>query len=194
MNYKKVYQYAESFAPPIAVMIFQPLLIILGIYLSRSSGLNIPIYFPTIGLLFGISLMGLSTAGLFLIFKEVQLWNQLMDWIFFEHFGKKGFVWTVVTMPLLISLGEEIFFRGFVLQKIGLIGSTIVFAIYHLRKDKKSIYLFWIALILGLGFGEIFLKTRNIIYPIATHFFVLFFGAMFSYKLEVRKRKQIGLM
>lgn len=76
---------------------------------------------------------------------------------------------TFVKLVILAPLGEELFFRGFLLQKIsnrwglkaGLLISTVVFAVVHPNMFS--------GLIAGLLTALIYIKTQNIFAPILYH-------------------------
>lgn len=74
----------------------------------------------------------------------------------------------------IIALGEEAWFRGIIFNLLGklhgkyfsLVVSSILFGVFHLRHGMDAIFF---ALIFGLCFGFIRLKTKNILGLILSH-------------------------
>jgi len=78
----------------------------------------------------------------------------------------------VVVLAAASSLGEEIFFRGALLPAIGLVASSLVFAMLHV--GPKLRYLPWTfsSLVAGLVFGQLFLWSGDLTGPVVAHFTV----------------------
>jgi membrane protease YdiL (CAAX protease family) len=96
---------------------------------------------------------------------------------------------------LASGIGEELLFRGFLQQVFtvvvfegswfsevgaewaGLIAASIIFGLLHMGPNIKK---FWpwtvMALVLGAGFGWMYLYTGNVLAPILAHFTVNFFN------------------
>jgi membrane protease YdiL (CAAX protease family) len=96
---------------------------------------------------------------------------------------------------LASGVGEELLFRGFLQQVLstvvfegswfsevgadwaGLVGASIIFGLLHIGPNIKK---FWpwtvMALVLGAGFGWMYLYTGNVLAPILAHFTVNFFN------------------
>ena len=78
-------------------------------------------------------------------------------------------------MPRLAAasaLGEEILFRGAMLDAWGLWVSSLVFALLHIP-PKRSLWPWTVsALLLGLGFGVVTLATGNLGAAVAAHFVI----------------------
>ncbi|MEM6701400.1 MAG: CPBP family intramembrane glutamic endopeptidase [Acidobacteriota bacterium] len=72
-------------------------------------------------------------------------------------------------LALLSGVGEELFFRGAMQPSLGLVGTTLLFAIVHSGPSK--IYLVWtlFALLGGLGLGSLFEWRQNLMAPIVAH-------------------------
>ncbi|MCX6798961.1 MAG: type II CAAX endopeptidase family protein [Candidatus Diapherotrites archaeon] len=76
--------------------------------------------------------------------------------------------------PLFLCLvatrvvGEEVFFRGFLVQKIGLLGSTLVFALFHAL--YFSVAEIAGAFVLGLILAKTFQLNKNLYPNIIAHF------------------------
>lgn len=79
------------------------------------------------------------------------------------------------TAPLLLAyllvarvVSEEIFFRGFLVKKIGVIGSSIVFGFAHF--SYGSIVEVSGAIVLGLLLAKAFEENKNLLPNIVAHF------------------------
>jgi hypothetical protein len=73
------------------------------------------------------------------------------------------FVFTFLIAPI----NEEIFFRGFLVNRIGIIPSALLFALLHF--GYASISEFVAALIFGLAAGYVFKKTGSLYATITAH-------------------------
>lgn len=66
------------------------------------------------------------------------------------------------------SVTEEIFFRGFLQPRIGLVAQAVIFGLAHL--SYLHVVEILVTFTLGLLFGILYLRTRNLWAPIAGHF------------------------
>lgn len=66
------------------------------------------------------------------------------------------------------AVGEEIFFRGFLQPRIGIIGQALVFGLAHLNYVNVSEVVVTTAL--ALLFGVLYKRTGNLMAPMVTHF------------------------
>ncbi len=89
--------------------------------------------------------------------RDIRLW--LVDC------GKKE----ILLLALASGLAEEIFFRGWLMNEIGLFYSSIIFGLVHLPPNRN--WLLWpiFALIMGLLLGALCLWTQTIYYAMAAH-------------------------
>ena len=89
--------------------------------------------------------------------RDLRLW--LVDC------GKKE----ILILALASGLAEEIFFRGWLLNEIGLIYSSILFGLVHLPPNRN--WRLWpiFAFLMGLLLGALCLWTRTIYYAMAAH-------------------------
>ncbi len=110
---------------------------------------------------------------------SLVLFNILLNYMIPERllddggFNKRFF--TSLSVPemtilcILIALSEELFFRGFIQAKFGLIIASVVFALVHFRYVKKPILL-TIVLIESFFLGYLYLETNNIAIVFIAHF------------------------
>lgn len=66
------------------------------------------------------------------------------------------------------SLSEEVFFRGFLQPRLGLLGQAVLFALAHL--SYVNVLQVVVTFALGLLFGILYQRTRSLWAPIAAHF------------------------
>lgn len=110
-----------------------------------------------------VTLYGLS----FIVPSYVE--NQINQEHITTYFGLLAFAISAVIYAPII---EEIFFRGIILQKVaiardvraGILISAFVFAIVHFRYDIISLFT------MGVVLAILYLKTKQLIIPIAFHF------------------------
>ncbi|MDE1870965.1 MAG: CPBP family intramembrane metalloprotease [Candidatus Micrarchaeota archaeon] len=81
---------------------------------------------------------------------------------------------------LIAPINEEIFFRGFMVPRLGIIASAIIFALLHL--SYISVSEFAAALFFGLLAGYVFRRTKSLYPSIVAHAIVNFVtvAALFS--------------
>lgn len=74
----------------------------------------------------------------------------------------------MIALSIIAGFCEEIFFRGLLLPKIGLLISSIAFGVLHLPGFRFWIYAVW-ATLSGVLFGGLFLITHSLWLPITAH-------------------------
>lgn len=169
------FSFLGKFAPK-NLMVFVQLVLSIGwFFLSRLTKTNIAFAVPgflqiiwsiMLGLL--ISSVAFWGARVFVQFKRV------LDWIFEEFSEEDDWLWVLLAMAVFISVGEELFFRGFLQPNLGLLITSFVFSLFHFRTNVKSMVVMPFAFFLGLIFGQSYLLTENIFIPMVIHFSVLF--------------------
>ena len=121
------------------------------------------------GVLTGI---GLATAG-YGFYKLSQKVKSLSDIAeLFEKVLAPMFTNLKITDAIALSLvsgfSEEVFFRGLLLPKLGIILSSISFGLLHMPGKKFWIYTLW-ATLSGALFGWLFLLSHSLWLPISAH-------------------------
>jgi len=93
----------------------------------------------------------------------------------------------ILILSAASAMGEELFFRGALLQLLGLHGSSFLFGFLHYG-GKRSLLL-WGFLGWGMGYllGGLFLFTGSLLAPILAHFTVNYFNLIRI--MEVRKMR-----
>lgn len=87
-----------------------------------------------------------------------------------------GFLWGIYSIALVTALIEETFFRGFLLQQFDRMGSaryglyftSLLFGFLH-HSGEASVSIAITLSLVGMGFGALFLLTKNIWVPILAH-------------------------
>ncbi len=75
-------------------------------------------------------------------------------------------IWLVAALS---SIGEELFFRSFLVPTMGLVGSTILFGVLHqVRGRSRWVWAAW-ATVVGLLLGSIFVATGSVLGPMVAH-------------------------
>lgn len=72
-----------------------------------------------------------------------------------------------IAVALASGIGEEIFFRGFLQQRIGILATTVFFSLAHFSYGSISEVV--VVALLSIAMGFLFKRTGNLYAPIATH-------------------------
>ncbi|MFV8828425.1 lysostaphin resistance A-like protein [Alkalihalobacterium sp. APHAB7] len=99
-------------------------------------------------------------------------------------FAKRN-VFHIFLIALIVSVSEEILFRGILQTQIGLILASLLFALIHFRYLSKPL-LFTMAVVLSFVLGLLFELTNNLLVPIFTHFLIDFVLGLY---IMIRARK-----
>lgn len=93
----------------------------------------------------------------------------------------------IFVFSLVSAISEEIFFRGILLQEIGIIISSLLFGMLHIGSNIKFLIWTFHAIVFGFLFGFLFLLTGTIISPIITHFTINYYNLKFIKSYEPLK-------
>jgi uncharacterized protein len=134
---------------------------------------------PLIGVAIGLAVVFLSRLSV-----------HRFDWARRLHRDFRGLLGNLSARDCFIlaaasSVGEELFFRGALLPWIGLVPSTIIFALLHIGPGLR--YLPWTvtALVVGFGFGGLHLGLGDLGAPIAAHFTVNFLNLGYIVRVDL---------
>jgi len=107
-------------------------------------------------------------------------------------FNKKFFtsltIFEMTILCVLIALSEELFFRGFIQTKFGIVIASIIFALVHFRYVKKPILLI-VVLLESFFLGYLFMKTDNLVVVFITHFILDYVLGMYM-KLSLESEEE----
>jgi membrane protease YdiL (CAAX protease family) len=85
----------------------------------------------------------------------------------------------IVIIAALSSIGEELFFRGFLAPLVGVIAQAVLFGLAHqVSGSSRWVWITW-ATVAGLLFGGIFVLTGSLLGPIAAHAIVNGYNLVF---------------
>ena len=92
----------------------------------------------------------------------------------------------IILMSSISGFCEEVFFRGLLFKKVGIIISSVAFGLLHLPKPK-----FWIYAVWACGSGAIlallFLWTNSILTPVIAHVTNNLIGMILLKRLKISK-------
>jgi len=162
-------------------------------YIKRFLSLEIAVTF----LLFGLGYWGIRRSHLPLVLGATpqvialgvagSLWLTL--WTFFVQYGYavvKGRIYAqeltatlaksyahvgfaqVVLAGVTAALGEEMFFRGFLQQSLGLIPASLLFMLAHFGKKEIRVISLW-SVFQALYLGLFFTWSKNLLVPMIAH-------------------------
>ena len=83
-----------------------------------------------------------------------------------------------IALAAFSSVGEELFFRGFLQGWIGLIPASILFGLLHIAPDRRLWPWPFLAIAMGFAFGFLFEYTGDLFAPVLAHFTINYFGLM----------------
>ncbi|MBQ7798583.1 MAG: CPBP family intramembrane metalloprotease [Clostridia bacterium] len=123
--------------------------------------------------------VAIGIATLFLLSGLLNYWQLLIDKLGFtssslsyELDSVKNYLISLVSLALIPAVCEELIFRGIITtalkekgQVFAVVLSSIMFSIFHFS-PSQLLYPICFGLILGI----VYLKTRNILFPILLHF------------------------
>lgn len=75
----------------------------------------------------------------------------------------------VFVIALLSGIGEEVFFRGWLLNEIGVIASSLIFGIVHWPPNKNWIFWPFFAFGMGIILAALCVWTNNLVYAVIVH-------------------------
>lgn len=96
----------------------------------------------------------------------------------------------IAFIAAVVAFSEELLFRGIIQTHVGLVISSIIFAVVHYRY-LFNWFLFLNVIVLSFFIGYIFLLTDNLIVTIFMHFIIDF---LLGIILKYRNNKQEGIL
>jgi len=99
---------------------------------------------------------------------------------------------TVVLVAVLSSLGEELFFRGFLVPVVGVVIQAGIFGLAHqVRGPSRWVWVGWASLV-GLCFGVVFAATGSLVGPIVAHALVNGYNLVFLRDHDPDPKRRLG--
>lgn len=96
----------------------------------------------------------------------------------------------IAFIAAVVAFSEELLFRGIIQTHVGLVISSLIFAVVHYRY-LFNWFLFLNVIVLSFFIGYIFLLTDNLVVTIFMHFIIDF---LLGIILKYRKIKQEGIL
>ncbi|MFE0560502.1 MULTISPECIES: CPBP family intramembrane glutamic endopeptidase [Paenibacillus] len=94
-----------------------------------------------------------------------------------EMLFRKRPVWHIFVIALIVSICEELLFRGAIQHAFGPYWTSILFALIHVRYLKHWLPTGWVFLS-SYGLGYVYIQTGTIWAPILCHFLIDFISGM----------------
>jgi membrane protease YdiL (CAAX protease family) len=92
----------------------------------------------------------------------------------------------IFLLAVFSSAGEELFFRGALLPQVGLVLSSLLFGVLHVRPGLRFLPWTLMSLIVGLVLGEMYLRLGDLGGPIVAHFTINLLNLNYISKTELR--------
>ncbi len=132
---------------------------------------------------------GLMTVQVFRALELRMRWLSDLHGEFQAMFGRPA-SWELLLLAGASALGEEVLFRGAMLDAWGLWASSLVFALLHIPK-RRSLWPWTLSsFVLGLALGLLTRATGNLGAAVAAHFTINFLNM--AYITRNRPRVHVG--
>jgi membrane protease YdiL (CAAX protease family) len=151
-----------------------------GVLLAMAFGhapLSRPAWLPTQGLEAALAsaVLGVSGAGLALL--ATRWLGRRASWAVELHRKLRPFVRdasdaALVALALASGIGEELFFRGFLAQTLGVVLSSIAFGLLHQVRGAGRWGWAFSAFVMGLFLASVFALSGSLVGPILAHVIV----------------------
>ncbi len=135
---------------------------------------------PFVGLAFGLAMVFLSRLAVHSM-EWARVLHREFHAVVHELSSKEIFLLAAAS-----SVGEELFFRGAMLPAIGLLPSSLLFALMHVRAQWRFLPWTIMSFIMGLAMGLMFMKLGDLGAPIAAHFTINLLNLNYIAKHELR--------
>ncbi|MEH7124344.1 CPBP family intramembrane glutamic endopeptidase [Bacillus sp. JJ1532] len=128
-----------------------------------------------------------GTAGLAVVLLDVILMKLLPPSLYDdgglnERVFRNRSVFHIALIAAIVAFCEELLFRGIIQTHVGLVFSSLIFAVVHYRY-LFNWFLFLNVVVLSFFIGYIFLITNNLFVTIFTHFIIDFLlGLIIKYR------------
>ncbi|MDC3413083.1 CPBP family intramembrane metalloprotease [Aquibacillus sp. 3ASR75-11] len=114
---------------------------------------------------------GLTVVGIDLLLMKFVPERFLDDGGINTKLFSNSSITEIMLLTLVISIAEELLFRGVIQTSLGYIVASIVFALVHVRYVRKPI-LFISILCISFYIGYLFVRTNNLMVTITAHFVI----------------------
>jgi membrane protease YdiL (CAAX protease family) len=135
---------------------------------------------PFVGLLFGLAMVFLSRLAVHSM-EWARVLHREFHSVVHELSSKEIFLLAAAS-----SVGEELFFRGAMLPAIGLLPSSVLFALLHVRGHWRFLPWTIMSFIMGLAMGLMYMKLGDLGAPIVAHFTINLLNLNYIARTELR--------
>jgi membrane protease YdiL (CAAX protease family) len=135
---------------------------------------------PFVGLAFGLAMVFLSRLAVHSM-EWARVLHREFHAVVHELSSKEIFLLAAAS-----SVGEELFFRGAMLPAIGLLPSSALFALMHVRAQWRFLPWTIMSFIMGLAMGLMFMRLGDLGAPIVAHFTINLLNLNYIAKHELR--------
>jgi membrane protease YdiL (CAAX protease family) len=134
---------------------------------------------PLVGVAFGLAVVFLSRVAVHR-FDWARVLHREFHALVHELSAREIF-----SLAVASSIGEELFFRGALLPAVGLFPSSLLFALLHVRPQRRFLPWTAMSLILGVAMGIMFIQLGDLGGPIAAHFTINLINLHYIAKTEL---------
>jgi membrane protease YdiL (CAAX protease family) len=134
---------------------------------------------PFVGVAFGLAVVFLSRVAVHR-FDWARVLHREFHALVHELSAREIF-----SLAVASSIGEELFFRGALLPAVGLLPSSLLFALLHVRPQRRFLPWTVMSFILGLAMGIMFINLGDLGGPIAAHFTINLINLHYIAKTEL---------
>ncbi|WP_343070783.1 CPBP family intramembrane glutamic endopeptidase [Bacillus sp. REN10] len=119
----------------------------------------------------------------------------LMKWLPDRYYDDGGInerlfaqrsIWDIFWIAAVVAVSEEVFFRGMLQTSVGLVVTSLIFALIHIRYLSQW-YLTLNVVLLSFAIGWLFEWTNNLAATIMMHFVIDFFLGL-AIRRQARKQ------
>jgi CAAX protease family protein len=135
---------------------------------------------PLIGFAFGMAIVFLSRLAVRST-EWARTLHREFHAVVHELSSKEIFL-----LALSSALGEEMFFRGALLPVVGLLPSSVLFALMHVRAQWRFLPWTIMSFIMGLAMGAMYMTIGDLGAPVLAHFTINLLNLNYIAKTELR--------
>jgi hypothetical protein len=121
---------------------------------------------PLVGVLVGLGFVAFCRYG-----------ESRWEWLRFLHREFHAIFYQFSTSEIFLlaffsALGEELLFRGVLQAKLGLVLSNVLFALLHVRRNRKLLPWTAMSFVVGMSFGTLYVVFGDLGAPLFAHFII----------------------
>jgi len=121
------------------------------------------------------AILGLMVVALSRFLSKTMKWAQALDQEFSLYFNQTSSI-VLTGLAVLSALGEEIIFRGWLQDYLGLMITSLIFGALHIPPRKEHWPWTLTATVMGFAFGILYEWRGSITAPFIAHFTINYFN------------------